>query len=176
MSAVVLLSAGIVFVVAEIFLASFFLLFIGIGLLGTAGLEYFVGFGRLSASANGVYLWQAVSICAISLLSFLLLKKPLQKRFNRSQQYSDVFDEMSGVGEIRAGMVDFKGTLWAYEIAESSMDSGLDSAADSVSNAQSLAEGQRVKVLGIKNGRAIIAAPESSKIQQSLAESKPQSL
>lgn len=155
MSAVVLLGLGLAFIVAEIFFASFFLLFIGIGLLGTAVLEYFVGFARF----GDIHMWQAISICAISLLSFILLKKPLQLRFKRSQKYSDVFDEAAGIGEIREGMVDFKGTLWAYEY----VDSGdLHQNPDQNLN-QTLHNGDKVKVLAIKNGKAIITTPSCNK-------------
>lgn len=167
MSVVVLLSLGIVFVVMEIFFASFFLLFIGIGLLGTAALEYFVGLARF----GDIYIWQAMSICAISLLSFIMLKKPLQQRFKRSQTYSDIFDEAAGIGEIREGMVDFKGTLWAYEYADAKDFQPLDQspqhqAQDSSQNPPAqLRNGSKVKILAIKNSKAIIATPSKEHLQ-----------
>lgn len=47
MSALILLGLGLGFIVAEIFFGSFFLLFIGLGLCITAGIEAFVGFGNI---------------------------------------------------------------------------------------------------------------------------------
>lgn len=47
MSALMLLGLGLGFIVAEIFFGSFFLLFIGLGLCITAGIEAFVGFGNI---------------------------------------------------------------------------------------------------------------------------------
>lgn len=47
MSIIILLGLGLGFIVAEIFFGSFFLLFIGLGLCITAGIEAFVGFGNI---------------------------------------------------------------------------------------------------------------------------------
>ena len=82
--------------------------------------------------------WQAVSICVFSLLSLLVLRKPIKSWFNRSQVYEDTLCE-GGEGEIREGMVYFKGTLWAYENSQ-----------------RVFKEGDKVKVIKIHNNKAII--------------------
>lgn len=150
MSALTLLGLGIGFIVAEIFFGSFFLLFIGLGLCITAGIEAFVGFGNIiGGSVESVYAWQAVSICAFAFLTLILLRKPIKSWFKGSQVYEDSLQNGGGVGEIQQGMVYFKGTLWAYELdTESSSEMDLDSMA--------LRDGDKVEVLSIERGKATI--------------------
>lgn len=97
-------------------------------------IEYLVGFDSLGDRL----VWQAVSICVFSLLSLLVLRKPIKSWFNRSQVYEDTLCE-GGEGEIREGMVYFKGTLWAYENSQ-----------------RVFKEGDKVKVIKIHNNKAII--------------------
>lgn len=147
MSALTLLGLGIGFIVAEIFFGSFFLFFIGLGLCITAGIEYIMGFG--GSSVESVYAWQAVSICAFAFLTLILLRKPIKSWFKGSQVYEDSLQNGGGVGEIQQGMVYFKGTLWAYELdTESSSEMDLDSMA--------LRDGDKVEILSIERGKAII--------------------
>lgn len=150
MSALMLLGLGLGFIVAEIFFGSFFLLFIGLGLCITAGIEAFVGFGNIiGGSVESVYAWQAVSICAFAFLTLILLRKPIKSWFKGSQVYEDSLQNGGGVGEIQQGMVYFKGTLWAYELdTESSSEMDLDSMA--------LRDGDKVEVLSIERGKATI--------------------
>lgn len=150
MSALMLLGLGLGFIVAEIFFGSFFLLFIGLGLCITAGIEAFVGFGNIiGGSVESVYAWQAVSICAFAFLTLILLRKPIKSWFKGSQVYEDSLQNGGGVGEIQQGMVYFKGTLWAYELdTESSSEMDLDSMA--------LCDGDKVEVLSIERGKATI--------------------
>ncbi|WP_304210194.1 hypothetical protein [Helicobacter canis] len=150
MSALMLLGLGLGFIVAEIFFGSFFLFFIGLGLCITAGIEAFVGFGNIiGGSVESVYAWQAVSICAFAFLTLILLRKPIKSWFKGSQVYEDSLQNGGGVGEIQQGMVYFKGTLWAYELdTESSSEMDLDSMA--------LRDGDKVEVLSIERGKAII--------------------
>ena len=146
MSALMLLGLGLGFIVAEIFFGSFFLFFIGLGLCITAGIEAFVGFG--GGSVESVYAWQAVSICAFAFLTLILLRKPIKSWFKGSQVYEDSLQNGGGVGEIQQGMVYFKGTLWAYQLAPNEMDSKSASMA--------LRDGDKVEVLSIEKGVAII--------------------
>ena len=134
MSALMLLGAGIVIIIAEIFLGSFFLFFIGIGLCVTSALEFFVGFETF----GNPFIWQAISICVCSFVSLIVLRKPIKSWFSRSQVYEDKLCE-GGEGEIREGMVYFKGTLWAYENTK-----------------HSFKEGDKVKVKKILDNKAII--------------------
>lgn len=146
MSALMLLGLGLGFIVAEIFFGSFFLFFIGLGLCITAGIEYIIGFG--GGSVESVYAWQAVSICAFAFLTLISLRKPIKSWFKGSQVYEDSLQNGGGVGEIQQGMVYFKGTLWAYQLAPNEMDSKSASMA--------LRDDDKVEVLSIEKGVAII--------------------
>lgn len=151
MSALMLLGLGLGCIVAEIFFGSFFLLFIGMGLCITAGIEAFIGFGDImGGSVEGVYVWQALSICLFSLLCLVVLRKPIKSWFKGSQVYEDSLQN-GGVGEIQQGMVYFKGTLWTYQL-ESLESSDSKSAVDSTA----LRDGDRVEILSIEKGKAII--------------------
>lgn len=151
MSALMLLGLGLGCIVAEIFFGSFFLLFLGLGLCITAGIEAFIGFGDImGGSVEGVYVWQALSICLFSLLCLVVLRKPIKSWFKGSQVYDDSLQN-GGVGEIQQGMVYFKGTLWAYQL-ESLESSDSKSAVDSMA----LRDGDKVEILSIEKGKAII--------------------
>lgn len=152
MSALTLLGLGIGFIVAEIFFGSFFLFFIGLGLCITAGIEYIMGFG--GSSVESVYMWQAASICIFSFLCLIALRKPIKSWFKGSQVYEDSLQNGGGVGEIQQGMVYFKGTLWAYELEKSLESSEIDS--KSALDSMALRDGDKVEILSIERGRAII--------------------
>lgn len=149
MSALMLLGLGLGCIVAEIFFGSFFLFFIGLGLCITAGIEYIIGFG--GGSVESVYAWQAVSICAFAFLTLISLRKPIKSWFKGSQVYEDSLQNGGGVGEIQQEMVYFKGTLWTYQL-ESLESSDSKSAVDSTA----LRDGDRVEILSIEKGKAII--------------------
>ncbi|WP_304149836.1 NfeD family protein [Helicobacter bilis] len=87
------LGLGLGFIVAEIFFGSFFLLFIGLGLCITAGIEAFVGFGNIiGGSVESVYAWQAVSICAFAFLCLIVLRKPIKWwRYRRDSARNGIF-------------------------------------------------------------------------------------
>lgn len=152
MSALTLLGLGIGFIVAEIFFGSFFLFFIGLGLCITAGIEYIMGFG--GSSVESVYMWQAASICTFSFLCLIMLRKPIKSWFKGSQVYEDSLQNGGGVGEIQQGMVYFKGTLWAYELEKSPESSEIDS--KSALDSMALRDGDKVEILSIERGKAII--------------------
>ncbi|TLE03351.1 NfeD family protein [Helicobacter japonicus] len=135
MSALILLAIGIVAIIVEIFFGSFFLLFLGIGFCITSAIEFFIGFHHF----GNAFVWQAVSICLFSLLSLIALRKPIKSWFNRSQTYDETMLYAGGEGEIREGMVYFKGTLWAYEDSH-----------------HIFKEGEKVKVKEIKDNKAIL--------------------
>lgn len=155
MSALMLLGLGLGFIVAEIFFGSFFLLFIGLGLCITAGIEAFVGFGNIiGGSVESVYMWQAASICTFSFLCLIMLRKPIKSWFKGSQVYEDSLQNGGGVGEIQQGMVYFKGTLWAYELEKSPESSEIDSKA--ALDSMALRDGDKVEIVSIERGKAII--------------------
>lgn len=151
MSALLLLGVSIAVIIAEIFFGSFFLLFVGIGLLITAGIEYIVGFQTF----GNPFVWQSVSICGFSLISLVALRKPIKSWFNHSQVYTDDF-QSGGAGEIRQGMVYFKGTLWAYEVLDSQKNAISHKDTESSVDSITLQEGDKVIVLEIRDNRAII--------------------
>lgn len=82
------------------------------------------------------WVW-AILACALSLVFFLTIRTPI-KRFFSAKKTEDNFLDDSGVGEIKQGMVYFKGTYFkSADIA-------------------GLADGTKVDVLGVKNGQIII--------------------
>ena len=64
-------------------------------------------------------------------------EKPLKAKFNQHEsEVKDDFLNESGEGEIREGMVYFKGTLWRYD--------------------GDLAEGSKVRVRGTKGNKVVL--------------------
>lgn len=133
MAAVMLLCAGIVLIIAEIFFGSFFLLFIGCGFCITAAIEYIIGFDTFGKAIA----YQALSVCLFSAIALVTLRPKIKSWFKDSQVYEDTLCD-GGVGEVKQGMVYFKGTLWDYE------------------STYPLKDGDKVKILEIKNNKAII--------------------
>ena len=143
MAEIILLSIGIGLIIAEMFLGSFFLLFVGLGFVITALLEWVIGFENY----GNVYVLWALSIGIFSALSLIVLRKPLKKRFGKTEGYDDDFlSHSEGVGVIKEGMVYFKGTLWGYELASESQST----------HQATLSDGTQVRVVQIREGRAII--------------------
>ena len=65
------------------------------------------------------------------------LRKPLKAKFNQHEsEVKDDFLNESGDGEIREGMVYYKGTLWRYD--------------------GNLAEGTKVRVQGTKGNKVVL--------------------
>lgn len=122
------LAFGVLLVVAELLVGSFFILFFGLGFLVVGILCFFVNFS-----------WY-VQILLASILSFIfliVLKRPIKERFYASKnEVKDDFLNESGEGEIKEGMVYFKGTLWHYD--------------------GNLKDGERVFVVGTKGNRVIL--------------------
>ena len=137
MSFWILFVIGLVLIVAEMFSGSFFLLFIGVGFVLTGVLEWLVGFENLLINP---LLAQAILISVISVFSFIFVKPALKRSlFQNSQSYKENFLDEQGEGEIKEGMVYFKGTLWAYEESKKHYN-----------------EGEKVRVKGVKNNRLIL--------------------
>ncbi|MFC2529108.1 MAG: NfeD family protein, partial [Campylobacter sp.] len=80
-------------------------------------------------------------------LSFVLLialKRPLKSRFFKPEEkHKDNFLDESGTGTVKNGMVYFKGTFWK---------------SDEISD---LNEGDRVEILGVKNGQIVVKKDSS---------------
>lgn len=135
MSFWILLSVGVALIIAEMFSGSFFLLFVGVGFVLTGVLEWLIGFE--SFSANPILI-QAGLICLISILSLVFVKPSIKRLLQQSEEYKEDFLNEQGEGEIKQGMVYFKGTLWSFE-----GDRHYD-------------EGQKVRVKGVKDNHLIL--------------------
>ncbi|MSN96571.1 NfeD family protein [Campylobacter sp. FMV-PI01] len=131
----IMLSIGAALCVLELFLMNFVLLFFGLGFIIIGALNFIIDFE---------WQWQ---ILASFLLSFVLLfsfKKPLNRLFHKSSdKYKDNFLDESGVGEIKQGMVYFKGTLWQSDDIDLLLKNGLK-------------DGDKVKILCIKDGKVVV--------------------
>lgn len=135
MSFWIMCSVGVLLVILEIFLGSFFLLFFGLGFLAVAFLGLLTDFAWFGIAPLVV---QAILICAIS-LCLLLLRKPIKRLFRHSQELGEDFLDSGGEGEIREGMAYFKGTLWKIQ-----------------GDASAYTEGQKVRIKSVKNNRVEI--------------------
>lgn len=122
------LAFGMLLVVAELLVGSFFLLFFGLGFLAVGILGFFIDFS-----------WHVQILLAslVSVALLVLLKKPMKEKFYSSKdEVKDDFLNESGEGEIKEGMVYFKGTLWSYD--------------------GDLKDGQKVQVIGTKGNKVIL--------------------
>lgn len=95
----------------ELLLGSFYLCFLGLGFALSALLEWWLGFENY----GNVYVLCALSVGVFSLLGLVFLRKPLSRLMRGSSGFDDDFLNAQGVGEVREGMVYFKGTLWHCE-------------------------------------------------------------
>lgn len=108
----ILLGIGVVLIGLEAVIASFVLIWFGLGFIITALISMVYGF------SDGV--WQLATVAIISLLFIILLrKKALEKFLDSQEDITDNFLSEGGIGEIKNGKVFFKGTYWE-------IDSSLD--------------------------------------------------
>ena len=134
MSAWIFIALGIIFIIAEVLFMDFTLIFFGIGFLSVGILSFFVGFS-----------WQIQLLLAavLSIVLLVMLKKRIKTAFFKSKEkLEDNFLDESGVGEIKNGMVYYKSTFWK---------------SDEISN---LADGEKVRVKGVKNGQIVLEFDE----------------
>lgn len=132
LSVYALLGIGLVLVGLEISLASFYIIWFGIGFCLVALIEYFYPFSS--------FLHQSAAALLISLILLFLLKRRLKEFMQKNEkEIKDNFLNEEGEGVIKHGMVSYKGTLWEID------PRGLQ-----------IEEGQRVKVIKTKKNRATI--------------------
>lgn len=130
LSPLILITLGVIFLFIELITLTFFSIFIAIGFFVVGGVTFFMEFGIL---------WQLFFVALISLVMTFLLKKPIKKHFNKSDEIiKDNFLDESGVGVVKNGMIYYKGTFWRID------DIG------------SFDEGDRVEVLGVDGNRLLI--------------------
>ncbi len=121
----ILLGIGVLLIGLESIIASFILIWFGIGFLVTAFISMGYDF------SDGV--WQLASVSIISLFLILVVRKSILKFFlEPKEQIKDDFLNESGIGQIKNSKVFFKGTYWE-------IDSEIDES--------EFSEGQKVKVL-----------------------------
>ena len=123
-----MLAAGVALIALEFMLGSFFVLFFGLGFLAVGVLGFFIDIA---------WEYQILLIAIVSLVLLFALRKPLKAKFNSHEnELKDDFLNESGDGEIREGMVYYKGTLWRYD--------------------GNLAEGTKVRVQGTKGNKVVL--------------------
>ena len=130
----ILLAIGIALIAFEAIIASFILIWFGVGFVITAAISYIYPF------TDGI--WQIAIASIISLVFlFLLRKKALEKFLNSKRNISDDFFNEKGIGEIRNSKVLYKATYW-------DIDSSLDE--------KEFVEGEKVVVLKTHKNSATI--------------------
>jgi len=125
----IFLGIGVLLIAIEAMVLSYFLMFFGAGFLLVGILIFFVEISLL---------WQLLLAFVISILLLLILRRPIKNYFNKSDNsLNPEFLNETGIGEVKEGMIYFKGTFWKADISD-------------------LNAGDKVKVLGVKNGQIII--------------------
>ena len=130
----ILLAIGVALIALEAVIASFVLIWFGIGFVLTALLSYFLAFN------DGI--WQIATASIISLILLLMLRKKTLESFLKSKRnISDNFFDEKGIGEIRESKVFYKATYW-------DIDSKLDE--------KEFVDGEKVVVLKTHKNKATI--------------------
>ena len=130
----ILLAIGIALIAFEALIASYILIWFGVGFVVIAIVSSMYMF------SDGIWQIAAASIISLLLL-FLLRKKVLEKFLNSRKNISDDFLNEKGIGEIRNSKVFYKATYW-------DIDSNIDE--------KEFVEGEKVVVLKTHKNTAII--------------------
>ena len=130
----ILLAIGIALIAFEALIASFILIWFGVGFVVIAIVSSIYMF------SDGIWQIAAASIISLLLL-FLLRKKVLEKFLNSRKDISDDFLNEKGIGEIRNSKVFYKATYW-------DIDSNIDE--------KEFVEGEKVVVLKTHKNTATI--------------------
>jgi len=125
-----LLAGGIVLIGLEAIFFSFFLFWIGIGLMVVSALSYFGLF-------ESAYTQVAVAF-SVGLILVFALRKWSMKLINKSQDSSEEKVHQSGIGIVDKGMIKMNGTFWQCDDLSAYKD------------------GDKVEVHDIVNNKAII--------------------
>lgn len=129
MNPFIFVSIGILLMIAEVLVLDFTFFLIGSGFLITGFLSFLIPLS-----------WEVQTLFAfvISIILLVILRKPLKEKFLKSKGMKDNFLDESGIGEIKNGMIYYKGTFWK---------------SNEISN---LNDGDKVEILGIKNGQIVL--------------------
>ena len=130
----ILLAIGIALIAFEALIASFILIWFGVGFVVIAIVSSVYMF------SDGIWQIAAASIISLLLL-FLLRKKVLEKFLNSRKDISDDFLNEKGIGEIKNSKVFYKATYW-------DIDSKIDE--------KEFVEGEKVVVLKTHKNQATI--------------------
>jgi len=125
----ILVAIGILFIVIEMMSFGFFFLFFGIS---------FILVGLLSLGVALSWQWQILLAVVLALVLLVLLKKPIKRWFNKNGEVKDNFLDDAGVGIVKEGMIEFKGTFWKHD------------------DMTGLSEGDRVQIDGVRDGKLVI--------------------
>lgn len=130
----ILLAIGVALIAFEALIASFVLIWFGLGFVLTALISYVYIF------SDGV--WQIAIASIFSLILLLLFRKKALESFLKSKKdISDNFLDEKGIGEIKNSKVFYKATYW-----------DIDSAIDE----KEFVEGEKVIVLKTHKNHATI--------------------
>lgn len=103
-----LFALGVVLIALEVFVASFVVIWFGLGFL-------LVSFVELVFPINDI-VWQICFVAILSLIFLFLFRKKVLKRFSKAQkEIKDDFLNESGYGEVKNGKIFYKGTFWEFE-------------------------------------------------------------
>ncbi len=118
-SAYALLGIGLVLVGLEMALGSFYILWFGIGFCVVSAVEFFYPF------ANGLHQVALASLIAFVLL--VALKQRLKNFLSKNEkEIKDDFLNEAGVGIMKHGMVEFKGTMWEVGTEFKKLEDGVE--------------------------------------------------
>ncbi|MDD2896544.1 MAG: nodulation efficiency protein D [Aliarcobacter sp.] len=130
----ILLAIGVALIAFEAVIASFVLIWFGLGFILTALISY------VYIYSDG--LWQIATASILSLILLLLFRKKALESFLKSKRdISDNFLDEKGIGEIKNSKVLYKATYW-----------DIDSAIDE----KEFVEGEKVVVLKTFKNKATI--------------------
>jgi len=104
----ILLGIGVVLIGLEALIASFILIWFGLGFIITALISMGYEF------SDGI--WQLACVAIISIiLIFALRKKALERFMKPEEEITDNFLREGGIGKIKNNKVFFKGTYWEID-------------------------------------------------------------
>ena len=107
LGAFILITIGILLVVADLFMGTVALLWFGIGFVIVGIVEFFYPINYI--------LYELLASFSVSGILMLAFNKEVKNWIAKSDYVvKDDFLNESGIGEIQDGMVNFKGTYWEY--------------------------------------------------------------
>lgn len=134
MNAWIFIALGLAFIIIEVLFLDFMFIFFGISFLFVGIVSFFINLSWQIQILSGIIL---------SIVLLIAFRKRVKTAFFKSKEkYEDNFLDESGVGEIKNGMVYYKSTFWK---------------SDEIAN---LADGEKVRVKGIKNGQIVLENKE----------------